>query len=628
MTYDDHLPASRAKGASMVFVLLLCFLVSNVSASQDWPQFRGPLGTGVTTEVDLPLDLEPDSPNLVWKTRVPGNGTSSPIVSQGRIFLTTAYRGDAGSAMRGVLSASTLLLALLALFGLAFSVVRRGRSERASPQARSVSSVAAGLDMIGIGLTTLGFVLIALVATFDSGRLWTAGVPGDVWLVTGCTALAGLAAAFGWVPARSPWRMIGAVVLIAAGTYALLSIPLNKHRMEYRLTLKLAMVAPAIAGALWHSWLFLLSRRRASKAARPFALAGPALVVLSVIVFVSSNFVNPRLGLMRAVVCLDLETGEQLWNTPLFAAPEERLHRKNSFATPTPCTDGEFVFAYFGPGYACLDLDGNVLWSDRDESFPDYSRYGSVSSPVLFEDTFIIMQESEQRMRASYMMALDKRTGEQRWRIEPRYAHDSYMTPLLMPVGDSMQLVTATFGQVVSYNPKNGEKLWAQDLSVHQHVPSLTYRDDLLLVSGGAHVEFRTAGLRLSGSGKDTVVEVLWQTNKSVPNSSSPVLYGDSYFTATDLGIMVCYDPVTGKRHFRERLPGPILASLLAGDGKVYACTEEGDVLVLNASPEFEILTQSNLGEEIRATPAIAAGCILIRGTEHLYCFRQTAASD
>ncbi|MEE8468127.1 MAG: PQQ-binding-like beta-propeller repeat protein [Planctomycetota bacterium] len=643
MAHADHTRAGRARVTSTAlvrFLCLLCLFVVEASASQDWPQFRGPDGLGVSAEVGLPTDLGPDSPHLAWKVVVPGQGASSPIVSRGRIFLTTAYRGEAGSGVRGLLRGSTLLLTLLALLGGAFCVIRRRRAgaSHVDPQQGSRLRLAAAVDTLAIALTSLGFLVLALVATFDPGRLWTAGVPGDVWLITGCIALAGLVAAFGWCPARSPWRLIGALLLVAAGACALSFIPLNKHRQEYRLVLKLVMIAPALVGALWYLFLFLLSRRAGASAAGAsvagasvagaLALTGPALALLSVLVFVSSNFVNPRVGLMRAVVCLDLHTGEQLWNTPLFAAPEERLHRKNSFATPTPCTDGEYVFAYFGPGYACLDFDGNVLWQGLDESYHDYSRYGSVSSPVCFEDTFIIMQESEQRMRASYMMALYKRTGKERWRIEPRYAHDSYMTPLLMPVGGSTQLVTATFGQVVAYDPRTGEKLWAQELACHQHVPSLTYADDLLLVSGGAHIQFRTAALRLSGSGADTEVEVVWQTNKSVPNSSSPVLYGADYFTATDLGIMVCYDPLTGKRRFKERLPVPVLASLIAGDGKLFICTDEGDVLVLNAGPEFQILSQANLGEEIRATPAISDGCVLIRGMEHLYCFRQGPGSD
>lgn len=413
------------------------------------------------------------------------------------------------------------------------------------------------------------------------------------------------------------------VVLLGAAFFALQNLPLNKHREVFKLTYKVLLVAPAIGGAVWFLFLFLLVRkRREIETGRVAAIVGPAIALMAVVLFVSCNFLNPREGLVRALLCMDLETGELLWNAPLFVAPEERLHRQNSFATPTPCTDGERIFAYFGPGYACVDFDGVVLWDGRDETYVENSRYGCVSSPIMFEDLFIINQENELNLRASYIKAFDRETGEQRWRVEPDFAHDSYMTPSLVPVGDTIQLVTVSMAKVASYDPRTGETLWTLDLPTWQHVPSSTYEGDLLFISGGAHRKWVTAVLRLSDTDKDTKPEIVWQDKKSVPASSSPVLYDGVYVTATAGGIMSCFVPETGERLWKERIDGSVLSSLVGGDGKILVCTEEGKLFVIEAGPEFKLLSMTNLDETIRATPAIADGRVLIRTEKHLYCYQ------
>lgn len=113
--------------------------------------------------------------------------------------------------------------------------------------------------------------------------------------------------------------------------------------------------------------------------------------------------------------------------------------------------------------------------------------------------------------------------------------------------------------------------------------------------------------------GKKTRAEVLRQTDKSVPDSSSPVLHEGLYFTATSGGIMTCYDPWSGERLWRERLNGAVLSSLIAGNGGIIVCTEEGEVVVVEAAREFHELSRSDLGEQIRATPAVSDGRVLVR---------------
>jgi len=113
----------------------------------------------------------------------------------------------------------------------------------------------------------------------------------------------------------------------------------------------------------------------------------------------------------------------------------------------------------------------------------------------------------------------------------------------------------------------------------------------------------------------------VWQTRRNVPHSASPVYYDGMLFTVTDEGMLVCYDAKSGDRHWRQRLNGTYLSSLIAGDGKVYACSEEGDVVVVAAQKEFTELSRTSLGEQIHATPAVANGRILVRTKSSLYCF-------
>ncbi|MFQ5505242.1 MAG: PQQ-binding-like beta-propeller repeat protein [Planctomycetota bacterium] len=602
---------------ALASLLLLC--VTLPGQSTDWPQFRGPDGLAVQDGAELPVDFGPASPALAWKVATPGEGISSPIVSRGRVFLTTAR-----SNLPDFIVAAMLGLAGFFLLLQGWRVLRP-REARPEPEEGSAVRLLRGLDRLAIALTSLGFLALALVATFEPTLLWTPGVPGDVWIITSGVALAGLVACFGSLRPSSLVRILAILVLGAAAAFILAELPLNKHREPYRLLVQAAMVSPALAGSCWFLFLFLFVVTRRSKAAAlPNSLSGLLLAPMAGLLFLNSNYWQPGRGLERAVLAFDAETGDALWDTPLFVAPEERLHRVNSFATPTPCSDGEYVFAYVGSGYACLDFEGRVLWDGRDEEYHKFARYGSASSPIPFEETFIVLQENEQYLRGSYIMALDKKTGRPRWRIEPQYAHDSYMTPSLIPVGDSTQLLTVTYRLVVSYDPRSGDKLWSLEIPIQQMVPSLVYTADLLLVSGGAHNKWLTAGLRLSGSGKDTKADLLWQTRRGVPDTPSPVLLGGRYFTVTrDGGIMTCFEPASGKVIWKERLGGTYLASLVAGDGKVYACTEEGDVVVVEAGPEFKLVQRSRLGERIRATPALANGSVFIRGDKHLYCFEK-----
>jgi hypothetical protein len=194
-----------------------------------------------------------------------------------------------------------------------------------------------------------------------------------------------------------------------------------------------------------------------------FTLSPHHLVTLSfllaVIVFVRANYLQPQSGVVRAVVCLDAQSGDVLWNTPVYVAATEKKHSLNSLATPTPACDGERVYAYFGSALAALDKNGRLLWLKRDPEFAGFIRYGAGSSVVLAGDRIVIYRDSEfvghgdhldddiegQKRRPSALTAFDKVTGAEVWSIAPEFSHDSYMTPLVWTRDDRLEVVIATW---------------------------------------------------------------------------------------------------------------------------------------------------------------------------------------
>jgi len=345
-------------------------------------------------------------------------------------------------------------------------------------------------------------------------------------------------------------------------------------------------------------------------------------VLVAGCVFAFQNVLAPLVGMVRAVLCYDLASGELLWERRLFVAPEETKYPKNSFATPTPCIVGEALFVDFGSGYVCLGLDGHVRWQHVNEQYHEFTRYGASTSPVPFEDTVILLHDAESAKGPSYVMGIDVATGEVRWREEYDQNMDSYSTPLLVERDGETQLVTSGFKRVIGYDPRSGKELWSFATRIGQMVPSIQARGDLLLVSGGTHGDVDTLGLRLSGHGAETQVEKLWSTRRAVPAISSPVWIDDLFVNITDGGIATCYDPESGEIHWQERLEGAFWASLVAGDGKVYALNDEGGTVVLRASAEFEVLYRGDFDSTCHATPALAGGNVLLRTASDLYCFR------
>ncbi len=637
----------RTKLATAVGALMLCSTLTSLAAGS-WPQWRGPQGQGISQESGLPDQWHDGAENIRWKVPIPGHGISSPIAHEGKVFVTTAYPGServvAGTLAKwGIVGAACLALITLCW---RLATCRRGReSDEPSWMARTRL-----LDSPAFVLTTLVFLAAAVAAVirpsefaeltwkFLPGSLeWQPGQPGPTWLVSGFLAAAGLAVAVGWAPFGSFWRVLGAVCLLLVVVPFAKFAPVGLWGGEYALWKKIVFASPAWIAAGWFVVSFLGSRKLRT-AGLGFPAAATALLLLSVacLLFASLNIWQPRLGLQRVVMAVDLENGEILWETPVFMAPEEQRYPTSSSATPTPCTDGKYVFAHFGSGYACLDTSGNRLWHEVDEEFTRSTRYGAGSSPVMTDDKFIVAQESEsfdpgdgfRVYRPSYIVAINKETGEEAWRIHPSKAHDSYSTPIVRQRGESTELITPSWEWLLAYDVDSGEELWSQPIPIQQVVPSMVTAENRLFIAGGTHGPKAIMAADLIGEGSETSVETVWDCNTGIPETPSPVLYRDKLFVVTDKGILACYDPETGDLLRKRRIGGKCYASLVAGDGKLYVCDTGGTTTVVSADARLKVLAKNELGEDVYASPALTDGCIVIRSTEHLFCIEGQPASS
>jgi outer membrane protein assembly factor BamB len=312
--------------------------------------------------------------------------------------------------------------------------------------------------------------------------------------------------------------------------------------------------------------------------------------------------------------------GRRLWGYRVDAEGElPPVHEKHNLASPSPVTDGRHVFAWFGNGQVvALDVDGKLAWQRN--LAKDYSPFdidwGHGSSPTLYGDLLILLCDHKP---ASYLLALDKRSGKQAWKVEREKGAISYTTPIVVsgPGGD--ELIVNSTPRVDAYDPKTGTLLWWVGEAHRFAIPVPAYHDGVLYLSRG----YRSGpymAVRSGGRGDVSKTHVLWSFPTGAPYIASLLYYDGLLYMANDSGIVTCLDPKTGEKVWQERIDGIFTASPVAGDGKVYLVSETGDTIVLQAGRQPRVLERNALDERSAATPAISRGQIFIRTDNHVIC--------
>jgi outer membrane protein assembly factor BamB len=321
---------------------------------------------------------------------------------------------------------------------------------------------------------------------------------------------------------------------------------------------------------------------------------------------------NRRLHLL----CWHRDTGKLLWQVKLFgSAVSEGQFQPGGMAVPTPVTDGERVFALFGTGdLVCFDDDGKPVWlrSLAQEFGPFRNRWGMASSPVLVDDLLLVQVD---HFGPSYLLAVDARTGQDRWRT-PRDTTVNWTSPFVVSHRGKKQILTVGTYRLIAYDLEEGKELWSLAGMQNQCILTPLARDDLIFASAGFN--FYTQALRLGEPGKRP--ETVWKVATRGGNISSPICVGDYYYYAEDSLWGNCLSAKSGKRLWRQRLGRQFRASLVAGAGRVYFTSSEGVTTVVKVGPTFERLARNDLGEDVVASPALSQGLLFLRTAGHLYC--------
>jgi len=329
------------------------------------------------------------------------------------------------------------------------------------------------------------------------------------------------------------------------------------------------------------------------------------------------------------VYCIDWNTGKTLWEQIAHEGiPRHPLHIKNSYASETPVTDGQRVYAYFGNvGLFCYDLNGKPLWSKTFESAKIRYDWGTAASPVLHEDRLYIVNDNDEQ---SYVVGLDKETGDQIWRLD-RDEKSNWATPYIWKNKQRTELITCGTGKVRSYD-LDSTLLWELGGMSVIVIPTPFAAHGLLYITSGYVMDRKKPlfAIRPGAEGDITLKDdenrneyIVWCQKQGGPYNPTPIVYGDYLYVLYDRGFLNCYDARTGDEIYkRQRLASGANAfttSPWANDGKIFCLSEDGDTFVIQAGPEFKVLGKNSLDEMCMATPAALRGNLIIRTLTKIY---------
>jgi outer membrane protein assembly factor BamB len=324
-------------------------------------------------------------------------------------------------------------------------------------------------------------------------------------------------------------------------------------------------------------------------------------------------------GRSLRALCLDRQDGRLIHNVELFRRSQpDSIHQKNSHASPTPIIDENRVYAHFGPnGTACVSTNCEVIWKTQ---VPYDPVHGPGGSPALFEDLVIMSCDGGE---TQYVVALDKMTGEIRWKCDRNGGRHSYSTPQLIEVNGAVQLVSTGGDKVVAYNPRTGDEIWQSSYDGYSLVPRPVFGHGLVFVCSGYNNPVLYA-IRPDGHGDVTDTHVAWQVTQAVPHNPSPLLVGNELYTVSDGGIATCLDAESGKTHWRQRLNGAFSASPVFADGHIFWLNENGETTVITPGVKYKELAKNTVNGRTQASLAVSHGAIYLRTASHLYCIENT----
>jgi outer membrane protein assembly factor BamB len=332
--------------------------------------------------------------------------------------------------------------------------------------------------------------------------------------------------------------------------------------------------------------------------------------------------IPPEAELEFTLLALRRSDGKLLWKKVLRTeVPHEGTHQTGSWASNSPVTDGEHVYAFFGSrGVFALDMKGKLKWEKDLGDMRIKLGFGEGASPALYKDRLIINWDHEGE---SFVVALDKRSGKELWRVKREEA-TSWTTPLVVEHNGGAQVVTSATSRIRSYDLADGKLLWESDGMTANTIPTPVAEGGMLyLTSGFRGNSLMAVKLDAARGNLSETQAVVWRFDRDTPYVPSPLLYnGRLYFLKSNNGILSCFDARTGRKLYGpqriESVPN-VYASPVGAAGRIYLFGREGGAAVLADGPEFKLLAQNTLEDGFDASPAIVGNEMYVRGKKYLY---------
>ena len=339
-------------------------------------------------------------------------------------------------------------------------------------------------------------------------------------------------------------------------------------------------------------------------------------VIGGVRVWLTTSVADARGASLRALA-FDVEDGREAVNVEVFRLSSAGLkNAKNSLASPTPVLDGDRVYVHFGAdGTAALDAaTGAIVWAKK---FPYASQHGSGGSAALHGNVLIFSGDGHYE---AWVIALDARTGDVKWKTERRKPFDqAYTTPLVIPVNGRDQVVSVGAYRAAAYDVETGREVWTVRYEDgFSNVPRPVFAHGLVYITTG-FFQPAVLAVRPDGRGDVTGTHIAWSSARGAPFTPSPLAVGDELYVINDLGVLSCFDAKTGKLHWQQRIGGNHSASPIFADGRIYFLSEEGVATVIAPGTAFRKLATSELDGATLASMAVAHNSIFIRSLTHLY---------
>ena len=329
------------------------------------------------------------------------------------------------------------------------------------------------------------------------------------------------------------------------------------------------------------------------------------------------------------VYAVDFNSGKIVWEREVHrGVPGGARHLKNSYASETPVTDGERVYAYFGNvGLFCFDMTGKLLWKQTWPPVETRYGWGTAASPVLHEGRIYIVNDNDTQ---SFLVALDKKTGKQIWKVD-RDEKSNWVTPFIWKNERRTEIVTPGSVKTRSYD-LDGKLLWELSGMSSIMIPTPFSSLGLLyMTSGYVGDQVRPVFAVKPGAAGDISLKgdqqsnqyIAWYLKQAGPYNPSPIVYGDTYYTLLDRGFFTAHDARTGKEIYGRQRIDPTAAAFTASpwayNGKIFALSEDGDTFVIQSGAEYKLLGKNPVDEMCMSTPAIARGSLILRTASKLY---------